>query len=113
MINKLSEKVNQLEANNEALQATVSKLKFQLEQSERKLASDLDNLENKNCLAKQRIIELEDEIEAMQNSIGDQQVFAEMDRLRQAQQAGASIFNTASNDEEPADEDDQENHFIN
>ena len=41
LINKLSEKVNQLEANNESLQATVSNLKSQLEQNERKFASDL------------------------------------------------------------------------
>ncbi len=78
-----------------------------------KFACDLDNLENTNTKAKQRIIELEDEIAAMQNSLGDQETLAEMDGLRQAQQAGASVFNIASNDEEPEDEDDQENPFTN
>ena len=74
------------------LRASVSKLQSQLEQSEVKFASDSDNLQNKNRLANQRIQELEDEVEAMQNFIGDQQVFAEMDRLRQAQQTGTSVF---------------------
>ena len=36
-----------------------------------------------------------------------------MDRLRQAQQAGATACNVASNEEEPEDEDDQENLIIN
>ena len=95
------------------LRASVSKLQSQLEQSEVKFASDSENLHNKNRLAKQRIQELEDEVEAMQNFIGDQQVFAEMYRLRQARQAGTSVFNIASNGEEPADKDDQENLVIN
>ncbi len=112
LINQLSERIIQLEANNESLQASVFNLKSQLEQNEKKFASDLGDLDNKNRLAKQKITELEEEIEAMQNSIGDQEVLTEMIRLRQTQQAGAGVFNIASNDEEPDEEDNQQSPFL-
>ena len=48
----------------------------------------------------------------MQNSIGDREVLTEMSRLRQTQQAGAGVFNIASNDEEPDEEDNQESPFL-
>ena len=87
-------------------------LKSQLEQNEKKFALDLGDLSTKNRLAKQKVTELEEEIEAMQNSIGDQEILNEMNRLRQTQQAGAGVFNLASNDEEPGEEDKQESPFL-
>ena len=90
LLTKFSERIQQLES--QTFQTTVFNLKQQLERFEIQFACDFDNAENKTVLAKQRVREPEDEIKAIQNSIGDKEVLEDIERLKQAQQAKTHVF---------------------